>query len=48
MQIPMNPEEITDLENNCNNEDVLKLKKNIGKTIKIHRNDLNHPVPFIA
>ena len=43
MQIQMNPEEITDLENNCNNEDVLKLKKNIGTTIKIHRNDLNHP-----
>ena len=43
LKVPMNPEEITDLENNCNNEDVLKLKKSIGKTIKIHRNNLNYP-----
>ena len=41
-KIPMKPEEIKYLENNYNKEDVLKLKNNIGKIIKVHGNDLNN------
>ena len=41
-KIPMKPEEIKYLENNYNQEDVLRLKNNIGKIIKVHGNSLNN------